>query len=111
MLADLDAFRIRDQLVVHDYRPDHWAVSRVGFVTSGHPSIYLQAPDGTVLHRQDRYEGGEQLSGAVRKAQGYDPQRDKNLNQQASLGSVPPMAGISILAGVTLAVAAAFRRQ
>jgi hypothetical protein len=55
-------------LVVRDYRPDHWHVARAGFVTTGHPSIYLQAPDGKVLHRTASYEGPEKLAEAIRKA-------------------------------------------
>lgn len=92
--ADLDAFRLRDGLVVQDYPPDHWAVARAGFVTTGHPTVYVQAPDGKVLHYQDVYEGGEQLSEAIRKARdGYDPRKDPNLNAPlGTLGDVPPIA-------------------
>lgn len=59
----------RDKVVVQDYSPDHWAVQKVGFYTQGSPVIYLQAPNGKVLHRQDDYVGGpEGLFTALRKA-------------------------------------------
>lgn len=67
----------RDKVVVQAYAPDHWAVKGVGFVTSGSPTIYLQQPDGKVLHRQDRYDGAEELASALRKAHpDYQPDKD-----------------------------------
>ena len=41
--------------LVKAYAPSDWAVARAGFKTDGHPTIYVQAPDGTVLHRQDSF--------------------------------------------------------
>src|SRR5262245_3913682 len=40
-------------LVVQDYDPGDWTARDAGFVARGRPTIYLQLPDGTVLHRQD----------------------------------------------------------
>ena len=78
----------KDRLKVKDYPPDHWAVKDAGFVTTGNPTIYCQAPDGTVLHRQDVYRGPEALAEVLRKADpSYNPERDPDLNRQ--LSSVP----------------------
>jgi hypothetical protein len=73
----------KDRLLVQRYPPDHWAVAQTGFVTSGHPTIYLQAPDGTVLHRQDDYaDGPAGLAKAIRRADPhYDPRKDPDLRQ------------------------------
>lgn len=61
------------------YAPDNWA-TRPGFVTKGQPTVYIQKPDGTVLHRQDEYYGPEKMVEAVRVAnKDYDPKKDPNL--------------------------------
>jgi hypothetical protein len=79
----------KDRLKVQDYAPQHWAVRDTGFVTTGHPTIYCQAADGTVLHRQDEYRGPEALAEVLRQADpSYRPQRDPDLNRP--LSSVPP---------------------
>ncbi len=69
-----------EQAVIQDYAPDHWHVARAGYHTAGHPTIYVLAPDGTVLHRQDNYEGGAAaLADALRRARpDYQPQRDRD---------------------------------
>lgn len=88
-------------VLIQDYPPDHWAL-RPGFVVNGTPTIYLQAPGGQVLHRQDNYEGGaETLVGAIRRADpNYQPTTDPNLNltdEAVTSGSV-----IAVIAGVFL---------
>lgn len=88
-------------VLIQDYPPDHWSL-RPGFVVNGTPTIYLQAPDGRVLHRQDNYEGGaEAVVGAVRRADpNYQPNTDPNLNlttEAVTGGSV-----LAIIAGVFL---------
>jgi hypothetical protein len=59
---------------VQDYAPGNWAV-KDGFFTEGKPTIYLQAPNGKVLHRQDDYsDGAAGLATALRKADpNYSP--------------------------------------
>ncbi|MHB1423483.1 MAG: hypothetical protein ACYC3I_09875 [Gemmataceae bacterium] len=79
----------KDRIKVRDYPPDHWAVKDAGFVTTGQPTIYCQAADGTVLHRQDAYRGPEALAEVLRRADpNYQPERDPDLNKP--LSSVPP---------------------
>jgi len=69
---------------MQSYLPDHWAVARSGFKVDGQPTIYLQAPDGTVLHRQDDYhDGPEALAQALRRTDPhYDPRKDPDLRQR-----------------------------
>lgn len=71
---------LQSGLAIRDFAPDHWAM-RAGFVTTGQPTIYCQAPDGKVLHRQDNFAGGaDALVGALRRAkESYDPRRDPDL--------------------------------
>jgi len=70
----------KDRVVVRSFTPDQWQVKDVGFVTNGNPTIYFQKADGTVLHRQDDYEGGAAaLAEALRKADpNYKPEKDKD---------------------------------
>lgn len=75
----------KDRIKVQDYAPQHWAVRDAGFVTNGQPTIYCQAADGTVLHRQDEYRGPEALAEVLRQADPtYRPQRDPDLNRPLS---------------------------
>lgn len=73
----------RERLAVQAYPPDHWAVAKTGFVTDGRPTIYLQTPDGHVIHRQDDYaDGAEGLARALRRADPhYDPKKDPDLRR------------------------------
>jgi hypothetical protein len=72
----------KDRLKVQDYAPDHWAVRDAGFVTTGQPTIYCQAPDGTVLHRQDEYRGPAALAEVLRQVDPhYQPEKDPDLNK------------------------------
>jgi hypothetical protein len=82
VLADLEAAPAlapwKGKLRVQAYAPDEWAVARAGFATGGSPTLYYQAPDGTVLHRQDDYAGGaDALATALRRADpSYNPAGD-----------------------------------
>ncbi len=105
VLADLDAHPalagVKDRVLVQAYDPSHWAVAKAGFVTTGKPTVYLQQPDGKVLHRQDVYEGAEKLAEAVRKADpNYKPAADPNLNATLGGKSVLPLL---LLGGIVAA--------
>ncbi|MGE3805706.1 MAG: hypothetical protein AB7K24_13600 [Gemmataceae bacterium] len=82
-----------EDLLVQDYPASHWAVAKSGFVTAGTPTIYLQAPDGKVLHRQDDYaDGAEGLATALRRAHpDYDPQKDFDLRKLRGLFKLPQL--------------------
>lgn len=114
VLADLDKpplSELKPQLVVKSFPPDHWAL-RPGFVTTGHPTIYLQSPTGQVLHRQDSYTGAEALFAAIRKAKDYDPKKDPDLNGPlGTLGRVPVSIIPVGLMGAVLAVLALTSRK
>ena len=68
--------------VVKAYEPTHWHVSpEYGFVNGGRPTVYVQDPDGTVVHRQDDITG---LATAIRRADPkYDPSKDPDLREVA----------------------------
>jgi len=70
----------KDKIVASWYPPDHWAIARQGFQTGGQPTIYIQKPDGVVLHRQDDYQGGaEALAEVLRKLDpNYQPEKDRD---------------------------------
>lgn len=105
--------------VVQDYRPDDWPM-RVGFQTSGNPTIYLQKPDGQVLARTDKYEGPQTLE-AVRKADpNYQPAKDPDPTKpkapDASPLSVPGDGSDAVCFGgcgacVAAAVLASLKRR
>jgi hypothetical protein len=71
---------LRDAVIVQDRAPSHWWISGRGFAEpkGDSPVIYAMKPDGTVLWRQDSYEGGAPaLAKALRdKVPGYDPAKD-----------------------------------
>lgn len=94
--------KFKGQYRLQSYSPDHWAVKDVGFFTGGNPTIYCQAPDGKVLHRQDGYVGAEDFAKVLEKVTGglrdkndsYDQSKDPDLRKKALdyLQSVPPYA-------------------
>jgi hypothetical protein len=91
--------------LVQSYAPDNWAVARAGFQTGGKPTIYVQAPSGKVLHRQDDYaDGADGLRRgleAVRKPDpNYDPAKDRDLRRPSadlSTWAVVGLAGVLFL--------------
>jgi hypothetical protein len=51
------------------------------FKVDGRPTVYLQAPDGKVLHRQDDFKGPDDFQ-AIRKAiKSYDAGKDVDLRK------------------------------
>lgn len=74
----------RGRLVLQTYPPNHWVAQEYGFQVKDNPTLYLQTPDGTVLHRQDDYTGGpEELARALRKADpAYQPDKDPDLRKR-----------------------------
>lgn len=99
---------VRGGVVIQSYEPNDVMVTGINAKTDGQPSIYLQSPDGKVLHRQDTYTGPKPLSEAVRKAKsGYDPSKDPNLGPQSLDGilkylkDLPPIVWL-VAAGVGL---------
>lgn len=101
----------RDRLLIQEYRPENAFVKNYGFVTSGKPTIYLQAPTGEVLHRQDTYRGATALAEAIRKAQpDYDPKKDPDQNKPtlSASGLVDLLRKIPVTAWVLMAAGVAY---
>lgn len=92
VLADLAPWQ--DKLLVQAYEPTHWAVRDAGFSTKGSPTIYVQGPDGTVLHRQDDYnDGAAGLATAIRKADpNYRPEKDPDLRKTPAPPQPSPLS-------------------
>jgi hypothetical protein len=86
---------VRDRVHLHCYQPSDPMVAKSGFVVTGKPTIYMQAPgeSGKVLHRQDEYRGPDALAEAIRKADpNYKPANDPDANSPlASVKNLPPM--------------------
>lgn len=119
VLDALAAIPAREQFLVQDYAPDHWAVRSVGFDCDGAPSIYLQLPDGRVLHRQASFLGRDQLASAMdaavhlagqlrRPDPNYDPKKDPDILKKPAVpgGDWPWWAvlGVGLLGGLVVAV-------
>lgn len=68
-----------DRFVVQGYTSDHWAVKECGFRAGGNPTVYVQRPDGKVLHRQDDVAN---LDKALRRVDpSYKPESDPDLRK------------------------------
>lgn len=94
----------KDRVVLWSVPPGHWSLhdnvtGQPMFVTTGHPTVYLQAPTGKVLHRQDDYRGPNDFQ-AIRKAvTSYDATKDPDLRKTQSTVPVPAaLAGFGLLA-------------
>lgn len=76
----------RGRLLVQGYDAADPMIAGIGAVRDGRPTVYVQAPSGKVLHRQDDYAGGpEKLAGAIRKADpNYKPARDPDLSKSTN---------------------------
>lgn len=104
---------------LQDYAPTDWQVKDVGFVVGGKPTIYIQAVDGKVLHRQDVYAGPEKLAEALRKADpNYKPDVDPDLTKPKPILPSLPSLNFDFLklvpsyiwAGIAALVAFSFAR-
>lgn len=97
----LDLQGVLKDFLLKDYDPEDWEVSRSGFYTKGQPTIYVQAPSGKVLHRQDSYTGPDELAAVLRKANDqYKPEADPNLSKAAVFG----LFGIPVEAWIVIAI-------
>lgn len=76
----------RDKILYQAYHPSNFAIQGLGFQSAGNPAIYVQDPQGKVLHRQLDWRGAEQMATAIRKAdKNYDPTKDPDLNKPIGL--------------------------
>lgn len=101
----------KDRLVVQSYAPSHWAVAKAGFYTAGKPTVYVQAPSGKVLHRQDDYaDGADGLANALRRADpDYDPTKDADLRRSPRID--PSRIPAPVWIGAAIVAVLLFRRS
>jgi hypothetical protein len=86
---------VKDRFNTWAVGSDHWSLKdgvtgQTVFNTKGNPVLYVQAPDGQVLHRQD---DPKDLPQAIRKAvKNYDQTKDPDLRKPSILptGSISP---------------------
>jgi hypothetical protein len=73
---------LKDKLSIQAYPPDHWIVTQRGFKVGSGTTIYLEAPDGAVLHRQEGWDGPQSLAKAIERTDpNYDPGKDPDLRK------------------------------
>jgi hypothetical protein len=103
----------KDRLLVAAYEPTHWCIQRQGFATHGKPTIYVQDVDGTVLHRQDDYEGGaEELARVLRKIDpDYRPALDKDRRKLLPFKLPHIPWSVPVLAVLVVFLAIYYRRK
>jgi hypothetical protein len=95
---------LKTSAILKSYRPSDPQVVDRGFVTSGHPTISVQAADGTELRRFESYPGAEALASYLAS----DLRKpNPNYNPAATPGPATSVAGISSEALIVLAIAAA----
>jgi hypothetical protein len=70
-------------LAPDDYRLRDTSTNEPLYVTTGTPTVYCQAPDGKVLHRQDAFDPKVDDFQEIRKAVGYESKKDPDLRLQA----------------------------
>lgn len=75
--------KLKDRMLVQAYDAGDPIARRRGYVTTGSPSITLQAPDGKVIarNRDGTYPGAEAFAaGVIEAAKPYVPDLDPDLN-------------------------------
>lgn len=111
----------RKVAVFASYPADHPMIARYGFKTNGHPTIYIQRPDGFGPDggdpwRMDEYPGPEALAKAVRKADAaYTGEGDKDPTKPSIsagglaqiVGTIPLSAGFMGALGLYLLLSGA----
>lgn len=100
---------IADRVLLWSVKPDHFSVRDTGFVTTGNPTVYCQAPaDGKepgakVIYRENDYQGVGDFQ-AIRKAiANYDAAKDPGRAPAVVPLSMPPMP-LLVIGGVVLLI-------
>lgn len=113
-----EAADVRNKALLWDVPPDHWSLrdnvnGTAMFDIAGNPTIYCQAPDGRVLHRQADYRGPDDFQALRRAIDDYqskkDPDRRNMLNGGGITVTTPWLIGIGAFLAVVLTFA--FRQQ
>lgn len=76
----------REAMVPWFVSADHWSLKdnetgNAMFETKGHPTVYLLAPDGACLHRQDDWTGDGDIDAIRKGMKKYDPKKDADLRK------------------------------
>jgi hypothetical protein len=102
----------RGRLVINSYAPDHWAV-QPGFVTTGTPTVYVQKPDGAVLHRQNDYQGGaDGLAAALRRVDpNYRPPTDPDARRTPASPSATVPTWLWVVGGLAVLLLFTSRKE
>ena len=96
--TDLAAYK--GKVVAQGFDPGDWQIAKMGYQTTGNPTVYVQDASGKVLHRQDDYtDGAKGLALALGKidslrqpAPQYDAAADPDLRNTNANGK-PATAG------------------
>ena len=97
---------LRERTSVWSVPPEHWSLTDTAagkpiFRGDGKPTIYFQAPDGKVLHRQGDFAGAQDFE-AIRKAvKNYDDAKDPDLRKPLP-APVPPAPTNALIPGIAL---------
>lgn len=75
---------------------DHWSLrdsetNAVKFETGGKPTVYLLAPDGLPIHRQDGWNSPDDAEAIRKGLKKYDPKRDPDLRKTPDPARVPAL--------------------
>lgn len=87
----------KDKLATWFVSADHWSLKDSDgggqrFETGGHPTVYLLAPDGAVIHRQDGWTSQDDVDAIRKGLKKYDPKRDPDLRKTPDSARVPALA-------------------
>lgn len=75
---------------------DHWSLrdsetNAAVFETGGKPTVYLLAPDGLTIHRQDGWTSPDDANAIRKGLKKYDPKRDPDLRKMPDPTRVPAL--------------------
>lgn len=104
---------------------DHWSLrdsdgGTVRFETLGKPTVYLLAPDGAVVHRQDGWSSQEDVEAIRKGLKKNDPKRDPDLRKSPDPERLPlvgwrrvvrDVLPAALVCGAAASVLSLFRRR
>jgi hypothetical protein len=92
------------RVIARGYAADSWVIAGMGYVTTGTPTIYVQTPDGHVVHRQNSYVSASDLATALRRLDpNYNSTADPDLRQGPPF-ALPSLPSLVLILGAGLAL-------
>jgi hypothetical protein len=87
---------VRDRVLTWFVGPEDWSLrdtttNQTRFFATANPTIYLLAPDGESLHRQDGFTGAEDVEAIRRGIKAYDAKKDKDLRRPSPPDEKKPL--------------------